>query len=202
LTQPAVSVPSSGTLLSPAVTAPSPAPNPSAAPCAPPIPKEQYIASTSQQRIETHAASAADAVAAAPLATSSASISVSASPDGTPIRPAAPIVKPAVPKSAAKLTDHHDKMDESQYQLRKIDVTTQDLHNLTLDEIRSFDRESLIDLSALLLSRQSARSGSAAVSDQSSFSTDLSKENARLQATVEILKVRDLNAWCLPCMPP
>ncbi len=113
---------------------------------------------------------------------------------GTPIRPAAPIVKPAAPKSAAKITDHQDRLDESHHHLRKIDLTSQDLYSLKLDEIRSFDRESLIELSTLLLSRQNASSSSALASDHFSSSTDPSKENARLQATIEILKVRDVNA--------
>ncbi len=198
--QPAVSFVANGLPPPPAATAPTP--NPSVAPPAPPIPREQFLAGASHHRSEISVGSEVDANVAVPPTASSASISVSASQaapafDGASIRPTAPVVKPSAPKSAAKLTEYQDRLDASHLQLRKFDVTAHDLHNLQLDEIRSFDRESLVDLSALLLSRQNTSSSSASRSaldsEPSSSSTDLSKENARLQAAVDILKVRALS---------
>ena len=201
--QPAVSFVANG--LPPPLAATAPTPNPSVAPPAPPIPREQFLAGASHHRSEISVGSEVDANFAVPHTASSASISVSASQDapafdGASIRPTAPVVKPSAPKSAAKLTEYQDRLDASHLQLRRFDVTNltaQDLHNLQLDEIRSFDRESLVDLSALLLSRQNTSSSSASRSaldsEPSSSSTDLSKENARLQAAVDILKVRALS---------
>jgi hypothetical protein len=200
LSQPAVSVVSSG--LPPLPAKPAPAANISAAPPSPPIPREHVLASASHHRSEVSAGFEPDAHAAVPTAASSASISVSTShtataSEGASIRPAAPIVKPSAPKFAAKLTEHQDRLESSQVHLRKFDVTGQDLHTLQLDDIRSFDRDSLVELSALLLSRHNASSSSAfqsaLQSESSSSSMDLSNENARLQATIKILQVRALS---------
>lgn len=78
-----------------------------------------------------------------------------------------------------------------QSQLRRVDVTAHDLHSLNVDDIRNFDRDSLLQLSALLLSRQHATAGIAHSSSATESSANSSSsESARLQATVEILKVR------------
>jgi hypothetical protein len=173
-----------------------PAPKPSAAPPAPPIPREQFLASVSHTKSD-HSAADADAVPmTAPANPAPPAL------DSAALRPAAPIPKPVAPKSAVKLNDPQDRTDTSQYQLRQVDVSAQDLHNLQLDDIRSFDRDSLLRLSALLLSRQHASSSVASHSNSATelslSSSNPSTEVARLQATVEILKVRPAAPPCAP----
>ncbi len=177
-----------------------PAPKPSAAPPAPPIPREQFIASATHTKSDHNAA---DAEAVAPTASTPASANPVAAASANPVaasdsaapRPAAPISKPTAPKSAVKLNDPQDRLDTSQHQLRQVDVSAHQLPNLQLDDIRNFDRDSLLRLSVMLLSRQHASgsnvSHSASATELSSAtSSHASTDVARLQATVEILKVR------------
>ena len=113
--------------------------------------------------------------------------------EGEIARPAAPVVKPSAPKSAVKLNHSQDNTD--QHQLLHVDVNSQDLHNLQLDDIRSFDRDSLLRLSAILLSLQHGSGGNEL---HSASATESSADTAHLQATVAILKVR---ASCMHHLP-
>jgi hypothetical protein len=163
------------------------------------MPREQFAAAAAQPTSESSSmatGSSGNAVSppAAPASiTESATHSTSAH-DGAIVRPAAPVVKPSAPKSAVKLNHSQDNTD--QRQLLQVDVNSQDLHNLQLDDIRSFDRDSLLRLSTMLLSRQHASGGNEL---QSASATESSADTAQLQATVAVLKVRASCMHHLPC---
>ena len=177
----------------------APASHPSVAPPAPPMPRDQPPPSAAQLGSENIVAAEGNPFVAVSSPVSATSIlgstihTVAPRNDGAPNGVAAPPVRaPSVPKSAVKLNHLQDRLEASQHQLRKVDVSAQDLHHLQLDDVNSFDRDSLLQLSALLLSRQNASSGSVFEPASASVSSaiDLPSENARLKATVDILKVR------------
>jgi len=160
------------------------------------MPREQPAPSTSQLGSESVVGTAGNSFVAVSSPASASSILASANPtlasrsdvaaSGVAVR------APSVPKAAVKLNQPANRLETPQQQLRAVDVTPQDLPHLQLDDISSFDRESLLQLSALLLSRQDAGSSSVVEPAPAAVSSsgDLSTENARLKATVEILKVR------------
>lgn len=130
-----------------------------------------------------------------PSASSSGLGNVSASAiDEAPLRPAVQVAKPSAPKSAVKLNEPQDRSNISQVGLRSVLVTSQDLHRLQPEDIISFDRDSLLQLSSILLARQNSSTGSTVHAAQFSDSLpsslgELSGDKAHLQATVDVLKV-------------
>jgi hypothetical protein len=185
---PAVSVPTNSLPPPPVPSVADPSSNAPFSPPAPPMPREQFAAAAAQPTSESRATgSSGNAISppAAPASIAESATHSTSAHDGAIVRPAAPVVKPSAPKSAVKLNHSQDNTD--QRQLLQVDVNSQDLHNLQLDDIRSFDRDSLLRLSTILLSRQHASGGNEL---QSASATESSADTAQLQATVAVLKVR------------